>query len=216
MMRRVFNKEEYMMRRVQFFVLAFLLLLFGANSLVNASITGWNCAPDGDGAITMSYTNLTSDNGEYLLDMDGAQHWYPAHLAGDFTTDTELDPTVRIIEDVLNDTTFDWTDYHITIGMSHTFSFVSSGLLAPAGWTAVVTPVTTGLMPNGGPMGYVGTVNYYQSAGDAIVIGDTGTFGFKVSFLGSTVFSTEQIPTPEPTTIGLLGLGAVALLRKRK
>ena len=132
-------------------------------------------------------------------------------------TDTPLDPTVRIIEDITNETTFAWTDYHITIGMSQSFSFVSSGLLAPAGWTATVTAVSPGLMPNGGPMGYVGTVDYFKGpTGYAIDIGDTGTFGFKVSFLGSIAFSTEQIPTPEPTTILLLGLGAMSVIRRRR
>ena len=208
------------MRRIKFFAVTLLLLFFGTTSLVNASITDWSCAPDGDGAITMSYTNLTLDtnNGEYLLDMDGKQYWHPAHLAGDFTTSDLLDPKVKILEDVENDTTFAWTDYHITIGMNNnTFSiFDPAGLVMPAGWTAVVSAVLPGLMPNGGGPGYVGTIDYYIGTGAPVAIGNDGTFGFKISFSGNTVFSTEQIPTPEPTTIGLLGLGALALLRKRK
>jgi hypothetical protein len=101
--------------------------------------------------------------------------------------------------------------------MSQTFSFVGSGLLTPAGWTATTTAITTGLMPNGGPMGYVGTINYVMGTGGSpIVIGDTGTFGFKVSFLGSATFSTAQVPTPEPATLVLLGLGAVSIIRRKR
>jgi hypothetical protein len=205
-----------MMGRRFITILCSVLFLFAATT-VNASIVDWNCADDGDGAIVMGTPTWTEVGEEYQLSMSGAQHWLPGHIAGDFTTDTPLDPTVRIIEDISNDTTFAWTDYHITIGMSQSFSFVSSGLLSPAGWTATVTAVSPGLMPNGGPMGYVGTVNYLKGpTGYAIDIGDTGTFGFKVSFLGSIAYCTQQIPTPEPTTILLLGLGAMSVIRRRR
>jgi hypothetical protein len=188
-----------------------------AVSTANAVITGWNCADDGDGAIVMNTPTWEDYGGsDYELSMTGIQYWYPALVEGDFTTDSPEDPTVRIIEDISNDTTFDWTDYHIKIGMSQSFSFVSSGTLAPAGWTAVLSAVTPGYIPNGGPMGYVGTINYYQSAGDPIVVGYSGTFGFKISFLGNISYCTEQIPTPEPTTILLLGLGAMSVIRRRR
>ena len=196
-----------------------VFLLF-AVSTVNASITNWSCADDGDGAIVMSPTGWTDNGGhDYTYSMNCAQHGTLGHLLGDFTTDTELDPTVGIIEDISNDTAFDWTDYHITIGMTKAFTFLSSYIMVPDGWTESFGPVLANqpLPGNISPgTGWVGTVNYYQSAGDPVAIGDDGMFGFKVSFTGSTNFYTAQVPTPEPATIGLLGLGAMALLRRRK
>ncbi|MGA2070758.1 MAG: PEP-CTERM sorting domain-containing protein [Sedimentisphaerales bacterium] len=197
----------------------FSTILLFATPIVNATITDWRCAPDG--AITMSYTNLTFDSGEWFLDMDGVQSDYPAHLGGYFTTSGPLDPTVRIQEGIDNDTAFAWTDYHITIGMDNsTFSiFDPAGLVMPAGWTAVVTAPVPGNMPNGGGPGYVGIIDYYMGTGGSpVAINGSADFGFKISFTGTgtTSFSTEQIPTPEPATIGLLGLGAMALLRRRK
>ena len=208
-------------RRVgmRYFSAILCVLLLFAVSTVNASITGWTCGPDTDGAITMNYTTLTPDGGEYLLDMDGVQHGYPAHLAGSFTTDTELDPTVKILEDVSNDTDFAWADYHIAIGMTKSFSILSTGITAPTGWTWVITapaadqPLPGDISPG---TGWVGVVNYYKGTGDSVAIGDDGLFGFKVSFLGSTNFYTAQVPTPEPTTIILLGLGAVSVIRRKR
>jgi len=198
-------------------ILCVLVLLF-AVSTVNASITGWNCADDGDGAIVMSPATWT-DNGShnYDLSMSGAQYWGPGHVAGEFTTDTDLDPTVRIIEDISNDTTFDWADYHITIGMTHMFTFVNAGLLMPDGWTVTIGAVTNGTIPNGGGDGYVGTIDYVKGpTGDVVAMGDDGTFDLKISFSGSTSFCLQQVPTPEPATIILLGLGAVAAIRRKR
>jgi hypothetical protein len=198
-------------------LLCFLLLL--ATTTVNASITSWNCADDGDGAIVMNtptWTVVDPVLHDYDLSMRGTQYRSQANVAGDFTTDNNLDPSVRIIEDIDNDTTFAWTDYHIIMGMSHTFSFVTSGLVMPDGWTAQVSSVSAGTIPNGGS-GYLGTIDYFKGPdGDKIAIGDTGEFGFKVSFVGNTAFCTEQNPSPEPTTIILLGLGAISVIRRRR
>jgi hypothetical protein len=201
-----------MMRRCSAFLIPLILLI--VTPCVNASITSVNCAPDGDGAITMSYTNWSGSE-PYVLDMDGKQSWGPAHVAGDFITDTELDPTVKITQGIENDTTFAWTDYHITIGMSHTFSFVSGGFVGPTGWTITASAVTAGTIPNGNDPGYIATIDYVNATGSAIAIGDSGDFGFKISFLGTTAFCIEEYPTPEPATIALLGLGGLALIRRR-
>jgi len=201
-------------------LVAFLVISLVSASLVNATITDWRCDDDGDGAIVMGTPALTYDSNvnEYSLSMSGTQNWYPAHVVGDFNTNTELDPTVWIAETVDNNTTFAWTDYHITIGMTKSFS-ISTSVIAPDNWTFIITqPSVLGggqTLPNGGT-GWLGTIDYYVGAGSPIGIGQSGDFGFKVSFVGSVAFCTEQIPTPEPTTLALLSIGALAFMRRRR
>jgi hypothetical protein len=203
------------MKRNKFFGGMFILLLLATASLVSATITDYNCNGDGDGAIVINYAGLTG-NEPYTLDIDGKQYGYPAHVAGFFTTNNELDPNVFFTEGVENDTTFAWTDYHIVIGMTKTFSIsTSAGLVTPPGWIAAVTAPAPGTIPNDGP-GWVRVIDYYQGTGSPVAIGGEGDFGFKVSFLGSVLFSTEQVPTPEPATVALLGLGALSLLRRKR
>ncbi len=199
-------------------ILCVLLLIIAAQT-VNASIVNWNCADDGDGGIVMGPGTWTPLDGEYKLNMGGTQYFYPAHVQGDFQTDTELDPTVWLIQQITNDTDFAWTDYHITIGMDKNFSIsTTSGIVAPDGWdVSIIQPIGDQPLPGdiSPGIGWVGTVNFVNNTGAPINIGEFGDFGFKFSFLGTVNFWTAQVPTPEPTTILLLGLGAMSVIRKR-
>jgi hypothetical protein len=138
----------------------------------------------------------------------------PGLLFGEFQSDTELDPTVKVLQDMDNDTTFAWTDYHITVYMESTFSLAAYS--APVGWTTVITGPTGGQpLPSGGT-GWVGMVDYYIGTGDPVAIGDSAIFGYKLTFTGTVQYCTQQYPTPEPMTLGLLGFGALALMQKRR
>jgi hypothetical protein len=199
-----------MMRRI-WVLTAFLGVLLFATS-VNAVITHASAADDNDGAIVCT---SSWDVGTSTMNIDGVQYRRPGHIEGSFTTDTELDPTVWIVESVDNYTDFTWTDYHIGIGMNKSFSIV--GVVAPPDWTWVITPPVGGQqLPNQPPgtLGWVGTVDYY--AGPPIGVGQSGDFGLVVSFAGSVQFCTVQYPTPEPATIALLGLGALSIIRRKR
>ncbi|OHB59252.1 MAG: hypothetical protein A2173_09870 [Planctomycetes bacterium RBG_13_44_8b] len=201
-------------------LIAFLAVCLLSVSVVSADIVDWNCDDDGDGAIVMDTPawNYDSGSGEYTLSMAGTQYWAPAHVEGDFTTDTEEDPTVWIIETVDNQTTFDWTGYQILIGMTKNFT-ISTSVIAPDDWVfEIIQPSVLGggqEIPNGGT-GWLGTIDYSVGTGSPIEIGQSGDFGFKISFLGSVEFCTEQTPIPEPATLALLGIGVLASMRRRR
>jgi hypothetical protein len=181
----------------------------------NAEIVNWTCADDGDGAIVMGTPTWTEGTDGYTLSVSCLQYWSPGNILGDFTTDTELDPSVWILQSVDNYTNFAWRDYHIDIGMNKTFSIAS--VVTPLNWISVITPPASGLpLPLGGGTGWVGRVDYYVGAGSPIALLDSGDFGLKITFTGSVDFSTAQTPTPEPGTLALLSLGVLALTRRRK
>jgi MYXO-CTERM domain-containing protein len=182
-------------------------------SVARGAIIDWSLQADGDGAIVTDSATFTPSTDANYLNVDAAQLLSPGHLSGSFTTDTETDPTVWVVETVENQTNFTWTDYHIEIGMDKNFSIV--GVISPQDWTWLITPPIPGQpLPCESGTGWVGTVDYY--AGPPIAPGESGQFGFVVSFDGSVFFCTEQVPTPEPAAGGLLAVAALFLRRGRR
>ena len=194
-------------------------------STVNADIIDWNCGSDGDGGIDMSsaaWADLAPEGGipAYELRMDTIQNESLAHMEGDFITDTELDPIVWLIEDVDNNTGFTWTGYQFYVYMTKSFSI--NAVMAPEDWSYQITaPIAGQVFPHQegeiNPVtGWMGLISFTaDNPAAAILDGGMGSFGAKLAFIGTVQFCTEQIPTPEPATLGILGLGALGLLRRK-
>jgi hypothetical protein len=209
-------------------VLLTAIAVLAVASFANATITQIICHDDGDQGIVMAPVNILNPNPVeyetvegvqvpvYNLNMSGVQNDAPAHMKGDFITSASGDPIVWIMEDVDNQTGFTWTGYQFYVYMDKTFSI--TGVTAPLGWTYTVSqPVDGQTLPHGWGTGWRGLVSYTAGTGYEIANGNTtaGTFGVKVKFDGTVAFCTEQIPTPEPATMAILGLGGMALLRRR-
>jgi len=187
--------------------LALILVLAPASADVVDAV----CSTDGDGAVELGDWTWSWDGAANMayMNVPEAQVWAPGHIFPGFVTDQPGDPSALVTKLVNNDTTFDWTDYHINISSENEFSIDDA--TSPTGWLdPVITPVTL----QGST--YVGAVDYfYGGPGTEILIGDMGEFAVLLNFTDTIMFTMEQIPTPEPASVSLLLLGAAVLLRRR-
>lgn len=195
------------------------LLLIAASLLIsslatNANVTGVTYADDGDGAIVCPY--YTWPGGD-IVNIYGDQYWGPAHILGEITTDSELDPTLTLASAIDNETSFAWTDYHVNIYLNKPFTVVPASVTvlndSIGDWTGGLTQQAMSTGTN-----YMAKLDFY--AGTAVPIGDTLFFSYSILFSGATSFNLtqEMIPTPEPGTLSLLacGLALGAWFRARR
>lgn len=156
--------------------------------------------------LTLSEINATT----FLVDINGTQTASGQGITDLSVTGLPSSTTLEIRENVVNGMTDPWTDYHLTVDLLSTADLLSVGLTGPSGWTSNVV--------NNGGSSY--TFNYI--GGTSIGVGATGTFGFDLSFAGAggVTFTTSGVPStatvPEPTTLLLLGSGALGLFAIRR
>jgi len=134
-------------------------------------------------------------------------------------TDTPTDPILTINSSIDNESSFTWTAYIVNVAMNQIFSINSAGVIAPSGWTAIIT------QPSGPVNGiYTGTIDYVGGTPVAIYPGQNSilNYGYQIQFSGATQYTlTESVnPVPEPgvfdvSLAGALSLGAWTVVTRR-
>jgi len=203
-----------MHKKILLIVSASFLGLFISHATVT-SIPTWGYS---GGFYCYSPALTTDGTGAQSVGVSGWQSSFGAMNLG-IQTDTATDPTLTINSSIDNESSFAWTAYIVNVAMSQTFTINSAGVVAPSGWTAIITQPS-------GPVGgvYTGTIDYVGGTPVAIYPGLNSTldYGYQVQFSGATQYSlTESAnPVPEPGAlsfllVGGLLLGAGAVARRR-
>jgi hypothetical protein len=188
-----------------------------------ASITGWQCKDDGDGAISNCTVNCSPLPADAItLCVNETLNSSPGHLDGSFQADSASDPTVTFDKTVTNGTGSAWSGYTFNMYMDQQFSCTAG--TTPTGWTAnaVTDGFGTYTDSHGTSYPYMATVTFTNDTGSDIAAGDSTTFGSSVNFTGFSfyTFELEQIatqvtPSPEPASLALIALGGSLMLRRR-
>ncbi|MCK4292444.1 MAG: PEP-CTERM sorting domain-containing protein [Planctomycetes bacterium] len=121
----------------------------------------------------------------------------PANL----TMTAETHSTFTVIITAVNDTGFVWTGYSLDLDPAGNATFVDGTAGSTVFDNVAYTPYTlTFSAPDDVPIG--GAVGLQ--------------FDLDIPDTGPHTFTLTQIPIPEPATVALLGLGALALVARRK
>jgi len=191
----------------------FLIIVLGVVAILcgNVAQAGFVNPDDVPGAAPFS-CGFTSEQNSHEWDFDysgptltlteiiSAVAPDPVAIGGE----TDSDPIFTVVKTIENDSGVTWTGYTLTLAGSGLPTFVEGTAGAGGGKFTVVD--------------YVHPAAIIFSGGNPVLDGEMLTLQFDVLVptTGLFDFSLTQHPVPEPTTMGLLGLGALSLLRKRR
>jgi len=129
-------------------------------------------------------------------------HGFSSLAVADVSITAEAKSTFTITTTATNESGFTWTGYTLSLDRQGDATFVEG--------TAGSTKFETVEYPD------LWTIEFW--APKAVLPGQVVTLQFEISIPDSVpyTFTLAQQPIPEPTTIAILGLGILFLLRKRK
>lgn len=189
-------------------VLATIAMLLADSAVSQATIIEVNIADDGDGGVV-----VTPYSGQqWQIEINGAQYWGPGHILGNVVTDSELDPTLSLLQGIQNNDTTgqSWSEYHITVTLNKPFT-ISDVTVGNTGWTwSIEAPIQSGT-------NFVGHIDY--AGGTPVDFGNTINFSYSLNFSGSVNFTQELMPAysvPEASTAALSIFGLLGLIAFRR
>jgi hypothetical protein len=152
------------------------------------------------------YCNANLDVADQTVTLSGTQWTSSGTMSTTLTPNSTTDPILTIDNSINNSTSFDWTEYVVTVSMNQAFSITSASVTIPGDWSYTITTPTFV-----SPGDYAGTIDYL--GGTPVLNGGTLDFGYVVSFSGSQSYSlTESVQAvPEPGVFSLLMSGGVLL-----